>query len=635
MAHELGEVQSVDNKCRRCLLVLMTFREDVEVVDYLPPNSSSKNNPISTPYSIEAIVRSLGLDQHDVFDSIAVISTKEHCEKIFEGENAEVREMLMTWTGSSSLSSERVKKIEVDFSEFDIMQLWKDINKYLKSSAAPPDEIVADLSGLGALHTTALSRILNIYSLNRRLDTEANHSGVTLKAFSTVLNRDSEKDKNQQGWIIDQSALDPIENFHLGVYEFTQHADPEPLISIIKMLSIDKKRKVDVGRFIKVIREFSDRLREGLPFSSENVLNEQTSKQLNSFKAAVGDLESELAEVVGKALNLIRGLLQVEYTHELSLDENELMRLVNFAEQLVIQGSLSHALRIYREVIYCRIILQEGSSAVCQNGNWLSKENRRKAESLFRFRRGNPMVDSPLKSEFPENSMLLDELIDDRNHVAHSGFNLKTDKMGKLTTKYLKKKSELRSLFLDESEFWEEIVKCEVSGHFLLTPLGESPGVLTTLLETMNDDTKDHGPPLDGVVIITSQRGFSGIEKAIEASSYSKREGFQVISCILDSSGEDIFVEPLRIKTDELKSEGEGASIMKVLLESSKITINYTGGLSSMGILIDRIAQELEEAVGREVTKVICVDRRSPAEKAESPLVIGQVEKINRNEVRS
>jgi hypothetical protein len=40
------------------------------------------------------------------------------------------------------------------------------------------------------------------------------------------------------------------------------------------------------------------------------------------------------------------------------------------------------------------------------------------------------------------------------------------------------------------------------------------------------------------------------------------------------------------------------------------------------------MARDLDAAVGRDITKVICVDRRTASEKLEHPFAIGQIKKI-------
>jgi hypothetical protein len=615
----------------RWLIALITSRPEDCDIEYQQPGYSSQEDasPFSTSHPSEAILKhAVGDDLNGALDRIVVVSTDEHLNQFYAGENATLRELMMTWTGVSSLPSDRIHPISVGFSDFDIMKLWGDINKYMSGCARPPGEIIADLSGIGAHHTTALSRILKIYSMLRRLNDQEGAQAVKLKVFSTTVDRDSLKEE-KKGWIIDQGVLDPIEDFSRAVYEFTNHADPEPLIDRIKNLRGEKKFEAKAHWFINLIRDFSARMREGLPFTTKFHQDKHLLNLLQGFEDGIARTKPELAEIIDSAVQLIRSLLQAQENENLLLDMEELKRLVLFAEQLVIQGSLSHALRIYREVVVCRILLEQGKNKICQNGNWLERDHRIAAEAIFNFVHRSHQGQSPLKEKFPANCQILDGLMDDRNHVAHSGFNRNEIPVLTLTENYQDRKRALRTLLLEETDFWKEVVKCEVSGHLLLTPFGESTGVLTTLLENLNGETAGYGPPLDGVVIVTSKRCSTEVASAIEASPfYSKREGFQVIQCLLDSQGEDIHTDPIGMATEDLQSATDGTSIMEILLASSRITVNYTGGLSSMGILIDRLARELDTAVGRDVAKVICVDRRTASEKQDQPFAIGKIKKI-------
>ena len=130
----------------------------------------------------------------------------------------------------------------------------------------------------------------------------------------------------------------------------------------------------------------------------------------------------------------------------------ELERLVLFAEQLLIQGSLSHALRIYREVVVCRILLEQDRNEICQNGNWLVRDHRLEAEAIFNFVHRSHQGQSPLKEKYPASCHLLDGLYDSRNHVAHSGFNRNEIPVLKLTEKYQELKPDLRALLLEETD---------------------------------------------------------------------------------------------------------------------------------------------------------------------------------------
>ena len=626
------EMQSVKDPSR-WLIALVTSRTRELVVEYQQPGYSSQesSSPFSTPHPSAAILNhAVGDDLHGALDRIVVLSTEEDLDSIFEGENATLRELMMTWTGVSSPSSERIHRIAVNFTDFDIMKLWTEINEYMKGCDRPPGQIIADLSGIGAHHTTALSRILKIYEMHRRLNDQEESQALELKVYSTTVDRDSLKEEKKKGWIIDQGVLDPIEDFSRAVYEFSNHADPEPLIERIRNLRGEKKFEAKARWFINLIRDFSARMREGLPFTTKYHQDKQLLNLLQGFEDGISRTIPELAEIIDSAVQLIRSLLQAQEYENLLLDMEELKRLVLFAEQLVIQGSLSHALRIYREVVVCRILLEQDKNEICQDGNWLVRDHRLEAEAIFNFVHRSHQGQSPLKEKFPANCQHLDGLYDSRNHVAHSGFNRNEITVLTLTENYQELKPALRALLLEETDFWKEVVKCEVSGHFLLTPLGESTGVLTTLLENLNGKTEGFGPRLDGVVIVTSERCSGGVASAIEASEfYSKREGFRVVQCLLDSQGEDIHTDPIGMAIEDLQSAPDGIPIMETLLASSRITVNYTGGLSSMGILVDRMARKLYEArVGRDITKVICVDRRTASEKQEHPFAIGQIKKI-------
>lgn len=612
----------------RWLISLITSRPEDCDIEYQQPGYSSQEDAssFSTSHPSEAILKhAVGDDLNGALDRIVVVSTDEHLDQIYAGENATLRELMMTWTGDSSLPNERIHRISVNFADFDIMELWSDINDYMKGCDRPPGQIIADLSGLGAHHTTALSRILKIYEMHRRLNDQEESQELELKVYSTTVDRDSEA----KGWIIDQGVLDPIEDFSRAVTEFTNHANPEPLIGRLNNLRGDKKFELKAHWFINLIREFSARMREGLPFTTKYHQDKQLLNLLQGFEDGISRTKPELAEIIGRAVQLIRSLLQTQGNENLRLDMEELERLVLFAEQLLIQGSLSHALRIYREVVVCRILLEQDMNEICQNGNWLVRDHRLEAEKIFNFVHRSHQGQSPLKEKFPASCQLLDGLYDSRNHVAHSGFNRNEIPVLTLTEKYQELKPDLRALLLEETGFWKEVVKCEVSGHFLLTPLGESTGVLTTLLENLTGEAEGFGPPLDGVVIVTSERCSTEVVSAIEASPfYSKRDGFKVIPCLLDSQGEDIHTDPIGMAVEDLQSATDDTSIMRTLLASSRITVNYTGGLSSMGILVDRMARELDKAVGRDITKVICVDRRTASEKQDQPFAIGQIKKI-------
>jgi hypothetical protein len=142
----------------------------------------------------------------------------------------------------------------------------------------------------------------------------------------------------------------------------------------------------------------------------------------------------------------------------------------------------------------------------------------------------------------------------------------------------------------------------------LVTPLGLSPGVLYTAFAQL-------APPL--TVVITSEEARPVVEDVARRAAYDP--GRVRVYAVRDPH--QCFRE---------RSELE-AWVRPVLLDTSRVVLNITGGTTALQYLVEAVGRRAER-LGLEVERVAMVDRRSPEEQRRQPYVAGEVVRLDRED---
>lgn len=141
------------------------------------------------------------------------------------------------------------------------------------------------------------------------------------------------------------------------------------------------------------------------------------------------------------------------------------------------------------------------------------------------------------------------------------------------------------------------------TGRVLLSPQGQSPGVLYSAVRAVTDG----GP--DAVVVVCSCDSERTIGEALERAGY---RGSEPVICVL--SDPYAGVDELDRVVEEARPHVVGAD---------RCDANLTGGTTLMGLAVGRIAEEAARfEVG--VHRFGLIDRRPPAEQRSDPWVAGE-----------
>ena len=284
-----------------------------------------------------------------------------------------------------------------------------------------------------------------------------------------------------------------------------------------------------------------------------------------------------------------------------SLTTEELKRQISIIDSYLESGHYINAIQLMREWVVSRCIWSKNEKV----DKWLTKKTRRDVEQQL----GSINWQNEQKI-LQEDKKGLAELWNDltrmRNSIAHCEMNeekIKKDletRIRKVWCK-IKDKNEI-------NEFWNPYI-ISSGGKLLVTPVGMSKGLLYTALSNISPDI---------CIIITSKEAENGIEEAIKKASYN---GGNIKKIVM----KDPFAGDTEIK--DIKSNfltPEYSEYRELIQKAEEIVVNLAGGTTMMQILVDDISK-VANKMGKNIKKVVTIDRRDVMEQKKEPFVVGEV----------
>ena len=282
----------------------------------------------------------------------------------------------------------------------------------------------------------------------------------------------------------------------------------------------------------------------------------------------------------------------------------ELKRQISIIDSYVESSHYINAIELMREWVVSRCILSKNEKV----DKWLTKETRRDVEQqLGSINWQNEK--NILQKDKKELAELWNDLTKMRNSIAHCEMNeenIEKDLKKKIYDVWskIKYKKEI-------NKFWNPYI-ISSGGKLLVTPVGMSKGLLYTALSKISPDV---------CIIITSNDAESGVEEAIKKASYDNKN---IKKIIMDDPFAGV-TEIKHIKSNFLTSEySEYRELRELIQDAEEIVVNLTGGTTMMQILVDYISKVANE-MGKNIKKVITIDRRDVTEQKKEPFMVGEV----------
>ena len=314
-------------------------------------------------------------------------------------------------------------------------------------------------------------------------------------------------------------------------------------------------------------------------------------------------LEREL-RVQFKEMLEPQALLDKPPKSNIPLSKDELTRQAHIIDSLLDKGHTATALGLMREWTVSWVIHRQDPSA-----EWLDRNAvRRQAENLLRsictLEKDNPAELSPKQRNLAE---FWRELTDLRNGFAHHGMRRqalvndpKTNGQIGDVRKYWK--TTLRSL----PEFSLSLGASN-GGRVLISPIGQSPGVLFSAVKAYPSNANGEGPTLCLIICSGETKGL--ITEVLQQAGY----GGEVATLLLRDAW--------AFEKKELKRLVKQAR--QHLIGADEVAVNVTGGTTVMGLLADKLASEARR-FARPTRRFGLIDRRARTKQSTDPYQAGE-----------
>ncbi len=380
--------------------------------------------------------------------------------------------------------------------------------------------------------------------------------------------------------------------------------------SIVRLLrgSSGSEQAANVARLLGRI---SSAFLAGLPLELGRASREYLMYSRNVFRKVlrrdhrlplVEDLDETLARFVEPfAFDEMR--FSDGWKKRVALDESELDRQARLIEALLEKGHVPNALGLMQEWTVSWAMLGRG-----EGSPWLDYHGGRKlaAGKLHALRAvsDEPSLSPLLDDDQQALASYWKELSDLRNAYHHHGFRpgeIVSEECGR------GKGSKLGVVV----SYWRETLRSvpripldfagEDRGAVLVTPLGRSPGVLYSAIETARESAR--GRRIDVCVVLTSGQARSSAADAFGAAAYDGERRFVVF--------EDPFggLDEIARRVGSVKGE---------LAAASEVFVNVTGGTTLLGLAADRMAAEAR-SFAKPVRRFGLIDTRTPEEQRTDP----------------
>jgi len=354
------------------------------------------------------------------------------------------------------------------------------------------------------------------------------------------------------------------------------------------------------------LKDLSEAYLSGLPLElGEKAwqLKERDTQLGKLLRAGQLPLERELRTQLKEMLEP-QALLDKPPKSNVPLSKDELTRQAHIIDSLLDKGHTATALGLMREWAVSWVIYRQNPGA-----EWLDHNAvRRQAENLLRsirtLEKDNPAELSPKQKQLAK---FWRELTDLRNGFAHHGMrpqalvnDRKTNGQIDRVRKYWK--TALRSL----PEFSLSLGTSN-GGRVLVSPIGQSPGVLFSAVKAHQSNENGEGPTLCLIICSGESKGL--IAEALQQAGY----GGEVATLLLKDAW--------AFEKKEFKRLVKKAQ--QHLIGADEVAVNVTGGTTVMGLLADRLASEARR-FARPTRRFGLIDRRARTEQSADPYQAGE-----------
>ena len=625
---------------KKLLLVLLSAQPYEEEVEYqLNTGDGSDEATHIAHFPVDAVVEQWKrsseylstvdpTDDKPLFDRVVVVTTPEVLKKFPELQPG-LQGLLLSWT-----NVEEIELLKVSQAEAEPMDLHRNLNDKLGDE---PINVVADLTGLSKDFAIIIPSILRQRSVEGK--------GTASVYCSSEIRR---RDEQRKFKVVDLNPLERLASFHSAVEQLLDTGHSRNLIQQLRSVQDEveaeytrwimkvptDQRKVQgsknphstdkylITQFIKILEQYSEQFVAGMVMGSLSW--SEHSDKINQGSEFLQDRAPEWSKALELLRKQIKDTIQEFPTPDQHLDPREYQRHIRFARKLLEYRSFGPALQILRECATSRVLIErEGFGSP----GWLNSTLRPKCNNL---------LNRAIKANDDSNLNVLGQLGQDRNSFSHAAFKIDPQSASKLVDKWHPENEDLptiENLLLRNDSFWmEHFSRPEVTGHWLVTPLGMSPGTLFTFLEHYlpppeNSAGSSTRKLPEGLVILTSAAGAERVPEILSKVNWKQRiPDLQLHVVQFGDDDEDIWTAPLKCDVRQVQTV-DGLCVADVLADASRITCNLTGGTSSLCIFADRLVREMSSP-DVDVRWRICVDRRSHQEQQAAPFVRGEVRRI-------
>lgn len=286
--------------------------------------------------------------------------------------------------------------------------------------------------------------------------------------------------------------------------------------------------------------------------------------------------------------------------HEVKATANELKRQLAVARFYAENGDV-RCLLCLRELIVNWVMLASGSAE-----NWLDYGgSRRPAENQLNYwsklSQNRDAAAFELDEARQRASKSWDALREKRNRVAHAGMSEDKVNLSRTRTDFAALCDLVEALVVEVTHLAPLPRDNE---RVLLTPLGNSPGVLFSALKLAK--------PTRAVVVCSA-------ESRRHLEDVAARAGFPP-----DRIAPFEVHDPYGGVDEHGRFVVESKPLFHELVRAESLIVNMTGGTTVMQVVVQKIARKAQHE-GAHVRDVAVVDRRSPIEQKERPFELGEL----------
>ena len=380
-----------------------------------------------------------------------------------------------------------------------------------------------------------------------------------------------------------------------------------PLASLIE--AVPWRNPQSPNRLSNQLKGLSEAYLSGLPLElGEKAwqLKESDTELGKLLRAGQLPLERELRTQLEEMLEpqVLLDKLPKSSKSNIPLSKNELTRQAHIVDSLLDKGHTATALGLMREWTVSWVIYHQNPDAEWLDHNAVRRQAENLLHSTCTLEKDNP---AELSSKQRKLAEFWRELTDLRNGFAHHGMRRQAlvndpKTKGQIDCVRTYWKTTLRSL----PEF-SLALGASNGGRVLVSPIGQSPGVLFSAVKAYPSSENGEGPTLCLIICSDETKGL--IAEALQQAGY----GGEVATLLLKDA--------LAFEKKEFKRLVKKAR--QHLIGADEVAVNVTGGTTVMGLLADRLASEARR-FARPTRRFGLIDRRTRTEQSTDPYRAGE-----------